>query len=1583
MGDKANSGVESKVAENLGSPAASGPSAGGSSVRFGAIPVCPFDGVAVKFPGWCQRMKAVMRSENLWSFVERPLPGGEAGSTVIHADQLEDPLEVRENQSAGASSAKPLSEADLLRAERACAVLMCNIRSDELMTLLEDVQDGHPHQIWSRLQKYYKKTTEAGKHLLELQWATLKQGTESAGLYSGKVKALALNLRSVGVTKTQEDMMFAFINGLRIPDFKDLRSPIYRKSIKDYEDAVNDALALEAQAEHDRATLKSKAGREETAYSSEVRSRQAPRGGAGSGGSAACFKCGEVGHMKSGCKKSVACTHCKKAGHVEKNCWVKRPDLRPAHMQRAEKPAAAFDVAASSGSGAGVGVDTDEHFLMVRVEQAHSAASAPTSKDSATSWKLDSGATHHCAMSDVPVADGRTDPDIRLRVANGQYLDAPKVGSIKLKFLLDKSNAAGPGTKVSFNKVLHHQQMRSNLLSVSKICDEGYTVQFWPDKAVVTNIKTGKVLLEIPRVGGLYELEAMPIPGTAAALVADVNPKVTIDPEAAATAEANSSKATLVPESAPAVPSSEASSVAILNVHNKLAHLSLGSLQKLQASGAVAGLEGIKIPSAFDEQTQCSPCMKGKAHRQAFAKAVPDRVKATRLMGRMLSDLCGPMPATESGAQYLLLLVDEFTRMVFGFLLKHKGDAAATIIDWCRQVKNLKGNSIGEFHSDGGGEFVNDQLKEFFRVEGIKQTWTPTNTPQLNGVVERKNRTVMEACRAVMEQAGAHVSLWGHAALHVIYTQNRTLLCPGTTQVALGMWESGSEKPSIAKLMPFGCDGWVHTPDSERNSLAKESGRGKLESKAILHMFLGFSERQGGAAKMLNAHTRRIVSSRDVKFLPSQFTQSLLYVTGEGGNNGLADFCHKIEEYTWGNEMRFWEKISLEEFQAEQLRRAQSQQQPQLEHAQPQIPAVTIPVPSSVAPKDMDVAAPARKAEDLDEEDDFSEHGTVDGDADTQPDPDAPVRASDRPASAPRPSPYPQRANRHPPWRYSVVADEDVGAEGLSTIAEQPSATPDSGAMIDSDPQSRAEAMSGSEAPKWVEAEKKELASMESLKVWRVVPLPPGRRMLGVKWVYKRKVDANGVVNKHKARLVVQGCAQRKGEYGAIVAQVLHYSSLMVIIAIAAALDYEILQGDVPTAFLNAECKEEVYIRAPDGMKLPDGSALRLQKAMYGIKQAPRAWNDEFNAAIESLGYTRCTSDTCVYVKKSRNNKSIIVPIFVDDMFPACAKEDLAELRTDLQVLKDKYKIAEFAEAEVMLGMRITRNRQARTIKLDQTVLTRKLLRQYNMQQCKVASTPEAMRSSAASKAERSGDTAAAASDADDEESNWRPFYGALTGSLLYLAKSTRPDISHAVGMLSRAVSKPTHTDWIAAKRVLRYLAGTQELGLYFGTNASAAEGVSLTPSFVDADWAGDLEARKSTTGYVTKVCGSTVAWASRLQPSQALSTAEAEYIACSMAVQQLLWQRKLLTEMHFTPTAGAMLLCDNQSAIAIASDDVFHARTKHIDLRHHFIREHVACGEIVLRWVPSEENEADMLTKPLGRLAFERLRRRVLGMAL
>jgi hypothetical protein len=298
-----------------------------------------------------------------------------------------------------------------------------------------------------------------------------------------------------------------------------------------------------------------------------------------------------------------------------------------------------------------------------------------------------------------------------------------------------------------------------------------------------------------------------------------------------------------------------------------------------------------------------------------------------------------------------------------------------------------------------------------------------------------------------------------------------------------------------------------------------------------------------------------------------------------------------------------------------------------------------------------------------------------------------------------------------------------------------------------------------------------------------------------------------------------------------------------------------------------------------------------------------------------------------------------------------------------------------------VLGMRIARDRAARTLKLDQQVYAEKVLEQFGMKDCNPAATPQE---------ERPAKAGHEAVDESSDDAGWRQHYGTAVGIFLYLALSTRPDMAHAASVRARAVSNPTYADWLACKRVFRYLKGTASMGLTFGgirgssstSSGTGGQGVILAPAFCDADWAGDTTDRRSTTGFIIKVNGSPVSWTSKKQTTVSLSSAEAEYMAAGAAAQEVMWMRALMEELGFVQREATVLQSDNQSAIAIASDDVHHARTKHIDIRHHFIREHIVAGTMRLQWVPSADQEADILTKPLGRVLFCKLRDRVLGMS-
>ena len=313
-------------------------------------------------------------------------------------------------------------------------------------------------------------------------------------------------------------------------------------------------------------------------------------------------------------------------------------------------------------------------------------------------------------------------------------------------------------------------------------------------------------------------------------------------------------------------------------------------------------------------------------------------------------------------------------------------------------------------------------------------------------------------------------------------------------------------------------------------------------------------------------------------------------------------------------------------------------------------------------------------------------------------------------------------------------------------------------------------------------------------------------------------------------------------------------------------------------------------------------------------------------------------------------------------------------MNKDLDALKSKYDINDLGDAKLVLGMRITRDRSKRTLVLDQQVYIQNILKRTGMEQCGSVDTPVEL-------GKKLCDTGYCGGKPSDDGS--RDFdtetYGSVVGSLQYAATSTRPDIAYAVNCVARYVQKPKVAHWNACKRVLRYLRGTSNLGLRFtGTTGNA--NFTCESVFSDADWGSDPTDRRSVTGYAVKMSHCAVSWVSKKQTTVALSSAEAEYMAISAATQEAKWIRQVLAELHHGMSSGIKLFSDNQSAIDIAKNDTQHSRTKHIDIRHHFIRDSVQAGEIDISWIPSEEQQADIFTKALPAVSYIRLRDQLMG---
>ncbi len=518
------------------------------------------------------------------------------------------------------------------------------------------------------------------------------------------------------------------------------------------------------------------------------------------------------------------------------------------------------------------------------------------------------------------------------------------------------------------------------------------------------------------------------------------------------------------------------------------------------------------------------------------------------------------------------------------------------------------------------------------------------------------------------------------------------------------------------------------------------------------------------------------------------------------------------------------------------------------------------------------------------------------------------------------------------------------------------------------DPLTVQQALKSDNADKWKIAMNEEIEQLIINNTWSLVELPPDRKAVSNKWVFKTKLNSDGTIERFKARLCAKGFTQVQFiDFNDTYAPVMKYKSLRIILALATILNYDIQHLDVQTAFLNATLKEEVYMKQPEyyEVKSKSGKELvcKLNKSIYGLKQASNEWNKEVSNTIISFGFIQCKSDICVYMKYSKNSNLIILAIFVDDIIVIHSPSDNDEWSDLKNKFMMKYSIKDYKNANFILGMKIERG--VNSLKISQELQVNKTLKQFQFDSIRFKSTPS----------ETSAKLSEIDSPSSDEEKGKMKSipYMSLVGNVLYLSICTRPDISFSVNQVSRFMKNPGEKHWIAGKRILRYLASTSDLGLHYQNDRT--DGMIVLIGYCDADWAGDIDDRRSTTGYAIKLNGCLINWLSKKQDTVALSSAEAEYIAISDTVKEMKWIKSLLAELKLLSDTIPILYCDNQSAIAISETDKHHNRTKHIDIRHHFIRDYIKNKIIKLKWIESSEQQADILTKSLGKPLFEKLR--------
>jgi hypothetical protein len=477
----------------------------------------------------------------------------------------------------------------------------------------------------------------------------------------------------------------------------------------------------------------------------------------------------------------------------------------------------------------------------------------------------------------------------------------------------------------------------------------------------------------------------------------------------------------------------------------------------------------------------------------------------------------------------------------------------------------------------------------------------------------------------------------------------------------------------------------------------------------------------------------------------------------------------------------------------------------------------------------------------------------------------------------------------------------------------------------------------------WNKAMQVELSALEQTGTWQIVDLPDHIKPIGCRWIYKIKYHADGSVERYKARLVAKGYTQIEGlDYFDTYSPVAKMTTIRLVIALASIHNWHLHQLDVNNAFLHGELQEDVYMMLPPGVtSSKPNQVCKLLKSLYGLKQASRKWYEKLTSILLQQNYTQASADHSLFIKKTDSSFTVLL-VYVDDII--LAGNSLVEFQHIKSILHSTFKIKDLGQLKYFLGLEVAHSKQG--ISLCQRKYCLDLLSDSNTISSKPVSTP----SDASLKLHN--DSSPPYEDI--------PSYRRLVGRLLYL-NSTRPDITFITQQLSQFLSKPTQSHHHAALRVLKYLKGCPGKGLFFPRNSSLH-----LQGFSDADWAGCVDSRCSISGQCFFIGSSLISWRTKKQTTVSRSSSEAEYRALASATCELQWLLYLLKDLHIQCSKLPVLFCDNQSALHIAANPVFHERTKHLEIDCHLVREKLQSGIMKLLPVSSQNQLADFFTKSL-----------------
>ncbi|GJW35831.1 retrovirus-related pol polyprotein from transposon TNT 1-94 [Tanacetum coccineum] len=829
--------------------------------------------------------------------------------------------------------------------------------------------------------------------------------------------------------------------------------------------------------------------------------------------------------------------------------------------------------------------------------------------------------------------------------------------------------------------------------------------------------------------------------------------------------------------------------------------------------------------------------------------------------------------------------------------LRSKDKTPKVLIDFLRLIQKGLHAQVRTVRTDKGTGFLNKTLHAYFAQEGIEHQMSTARTPEQNGVVERRNRTLVDAARTMLSAAKVPLFFWAEAIATTCFTQNRSLVIPRHEKTPYHI--INGHKPSVKFFHIFGFLCYI-VKDGENIDKMKEKDGIRLPET--------------------------VTTSNELDLLFSPMFNELL--------NGTTLVVSKSSAVTATDAPNL---------------------QTQVENAQ------------------------------VDEDEFINIFST-------------PVQEQGETSSR-----YVDSSNmhtfyqRHPSehrWTKDHPLEQVIGNPSQSIRTRRQLETDGEMCMFAltvsrTEPKNIKEAMADSA---WIEAMQEELHQFDRLDVWELVDRPLCKNVINMKWLWKNKHDEENTVIRNKARLVAKGYAQKEGiDFEESFAPVARLEAVWLFVAYAAHKSFPVYQMDVKTTFLYGPLKEEVYvhlkisraqtkqikylyakenniqrkdkdqaqkceINQPDGFVDPNhpDQVYRLKKALYGLKQAPRAWYDELSNFLVYKGFSKGFIDLTLFITK-HGEDILLVKIYVDDIIFGSTNPKLSKRFKKL--MHNKFEMSMMGELKFFLGIQI--HQSSLGIFINQAKYAQEILIKHGMTSCDNIGTPMATKHL---------DADLSGTPVDQTK------YRSMVGALMYLTAS-RPDIVHATCYCARYQAKPTEKHDTVVKRIFRYLKNTINMGLWYPKDT----GFELT-AFSYSDHTGCLDSCKSTSGGIQFLGGDKlVSWSSKKQDCALMSSVKAEYVSLFACCAQVLWLRTQLTYYGFHFDKIPMYY-DSKAAIAISCNPVQHSLTKHIDVRYHFIKEHIEKGIVELFFIETKYQLADLFTKALSEDRFKYLVRR-LGM--